>query len=161
MAWPSSTKASTQYTDSPQDRIADARAEINQNILNVNAVVDYFGPDGAYDIVGAWNKQQYLDLQTLTAGASISWDLNANQVATVTLDQNSTLANPTNQQAGATYVLIAKQPAGNNYTLSFGTDYKWTGGVAPTATPTNGAVDIYAFISDGTYMYGSVTQDLS
>lgn len=42
MAWPSTTKASTQYTDSPTDRIADARAEINQNISNVNDIIDTF-----------------------------------------------------------------------------------------------------------------------
>lgn len=41
MAWPT-TKASNQYTDSGQDRIADARAEINQNITNVNAIIDEF-----------------------------------------------------------------------------------------------------------------------
>lgn len=41
MAWPT-TKASNQYTDSGQDRIADARAEINQNITNVNDIIDEF-----------------------------------------------------------------------------------------------------------------------
>jgi len=41
MAWPTD-KASNQYTDSGQDRIADARAEINKNITNVNAIIDEF-----------------------------------------------------------------------------------------------------------------------
>lgn len=40
--WPSGSKASTQYTDQPGDRIADARAEINQNILNTNQIIDMF-----------------------------------------------------------------------------------------------------------------------
>jgi len=40
--WPSGSKASNQYTDSPTDRIADARAEINQNITNTNSIVDMF-----------------------------------------------------------------------------------------------------------------------
>jgi len=161
MSWPSGTKASTTHTDSPQDLISAARADINQNITNVNTVIDYFGPDGAYDIVGTWNKQQYLDLQTLTAGASISWDLTNAQVATVTLNQNSTLANPTNKKAGATYILIVKQPAGANYTLAFGTDYKFPSGIAPTITETNGAVDIITFISDGTNMFGGFVQDFA
>jgi hypothetical protein len=40
--WPSDRKASTQYTDQSSDRIADARAEINQTIANVNDIIDYF-----------------------------------------------------------------------------------------------------------------------
>jgi hypothetical protein len=162
MSWPSGTKASTAHTDSPQDLISAARADINQNITNVNAVIDYFGPDGAYDIVGTWNKQQYANLQTLTAGATINWDLDNNQVSVLTLDQNSTLANPTNKEPGATYILIVKQPGGANYSLAFGTDYKFPNtGAAPTITAKNAAVDIFTFISDGTNMYGGFVQDFA
>ena len=161
MAWPSGTKASTANVDAGTDKPKDARADIKQNFDNVNAIIDYYSASGPYATVGNYTKQQYLGLQTLTAGASIAWDLDDNQVATVTLDQNSTLANPTNKQAGATYVVIVKQPAGNNYTLGFGTDYKFSNGVAPTMTATNGAVDIFTFITDGTNMYGAAIQDLS
>lgn len=159
MAWPSGTKAATTHMDQGSDLISNARADIKQTVDNVNDVIDYFGTNGAYDEVGQWNKQQYADLQTLTAGASISWDLNSNQVAVVTLDQNSTLANPTNQQAGATYILIVKQPAGANYTLAYGTSYLFQGSVDPILTAVNGAVDIISFISDGTNMYGVIAQD--
>ena len=161
MAWPSSTKASTANLDAGSDSPRQARADIKQNVDNVNAIVDYYSADGPYATVGNYTKQQYLGLQTLTAGASIAWDLESNQVATVTLNQNSTLANPSNKQAGATYVVIVKQPAGANYTLSFASDYKFSGGAAPTLTATNGAVDIFTFISDGTDMYGAFIQDLS
>jgi hypothetical protein len=40
--WPNSSKASTQYTDQPSDRIADARAEINQTIANQSEIIDMF-----------------------------------------------------------------------------------------------------------------------
>lgn len=162
MAWPS-TKAATTNIDAGSDKPALARADIKQNIDNVNSIIDYYGGvnSGSYDTVGDYNKQQYFGLTTLTAGATINWNLNDNQVATVTLDQNSTLANPTNQQAGATYVLIVKQPAGANYTLSFGTDYLFSTGSAPTITATNAAIDIITFISDGTNMYGGFLQDFS
>lgn len=40
--WPSGSKASTQYTDQPTDRIADARAEINQTIANQGEIIDMF-----------------------------------------------------------------------------------------------------------------------
>jgi len=161
MAWPSNNKASTTHVDSGTDSISSAREDIKRNIDNVNSVIDYYGPDGAYDIVGTWNKQQYLDLQTLTDAASISWDLENNQVCEVTLGGNRTLANPTNKQPGATYVLIVRQPAGANYTLSFSSDYKFPSDLTPTVTAENGAVDIFSFVSDGTNMYGAVVQDYS
>jgi hypothetical protein len=160
MAWPSGSKASNQYTDNPTDRIADARAEINQNITNVNAIIDYYGPDGGYDVVGTYNKQQLADLQTLTAGSTINWDLDDNQVAYVQLNADATLANPTNQQAGATYILIMKQDGGTVRTISFGSAYKFPAGNALTLTPATNAVDILTFISDGTNMYGGFVQDL-
>ena len=162
MAWPT-TKAGTTNVDAGTDFVKDARADIKQNIDNVNSIIDYYGGTsaGSYDNVGDYNKQQYFGMATLTPGASIAWNLDDNQVATVTLDQNSTLANPTNQQAGATYVVIVKQPAGNNYTLAFGSAYKFAGGTAPTMTASNGAVDIFTFISDGTDMFGGYLQDLS
>jgi len=42
MAWPSGTKASTDNCDQPSDLIANARADIKQNIDNVNDVIDTF-----------------------------------------------------------------------------------------------------------------------
>lgn len=161
MAWPSNNKASTTHVDAGTDRISNAREDIKRNIDNVNDIIDYYGPDGAYDIVGTWNKQQRLGLQTLTDGATINWDLNDNQVSQVTLGGDRTLANPTNQLAGATYVLIVRQPAGANYDLTFGNSYKFPNDEAPVLTPQNAAVDIFTFISDGTNMYGAFVRDYS
>lgn len=42
MAWPSGTKASTNNVDAPNDLVANARADIKQNIDNVNAIIDEF-----------------------------------------------------------------------------------------------------------------------
>ena len=41
MTWPIN-KASTEYTDQASDSIAAARADINQNIINVNDMIDHF-----------------------------------------------------------------------------------------------------------------------
>ena len=159
--FPSLTSASTANVDSPTDYLKDARSDIKQNMDNVNSIITTF--DG-YTVtttseVQAYTKQQYASLNTLTPGASISWNLDDGQVSVVTLDQNSTLSNPTNKQAGATYVLIVKQPAGANYTLAFSSDYKFAGGADPTITPTNGAIDVITFLSDGTNMLGGYIQD--
>lgn len=149
-----STKASTTNVDAGADKISLARPDIKQNIDNVNEIIDHLD-------TGEWTNQQYINLQTLTDAATIAWNLDSNQVAQVTLGGNRTLGAPTNQNAGATYVLIVKQPAGANYTLSFNSTYKFTNGNPPTITASNGAIDILTFISDGTNMYGGYLQDFS
>ena len=49
MAWPSGSKAGTTSTDNASDSISGARADINQNITNVNSIIDLFniGTPGA------------------------------------------------------------------------------------------------------------------
>lgn len=151
------TPASTANCDQSTDRIADARADIKQNIDNVNEIITHLN-------TGQWTNQQYILKTTITgvdSAGDIDWDLSGNQVAEVTLSANSTLNNPTNKKSGATYVLIVKQPAGANYTLEFNSDYKFAFGVKPTITASNGAVDILTFISDGTSMFGGIQQDFS
>ena len=42
MSWPTSSKATTTHTDSPGDNPQNARAEIKQDIDNVNTIIDTF-----------------------------------------------------------------------------------------------------------------------
>jgi hypothetical protein len=159
MAWPSGTKASTVNLDQGTDLISQARPHIKQNVDNVNDIIDYYSDsDGPYSSVGEYTKQQYIDLTTLTDGANISWDLN-NQVVQVTLAGNRTLDNPTNKQAGATYVLIVKQDGSGSRTLAYGTEYKFAGGITPTLSTGINDIDIITFVSDGTNLYGSIAKD--
>ena len=46
MAWPTNSKASTTNVDSPTDSITSARADIQQNISNVNNIIDTFDIGG-------------------------------------------------------------------------------------------------------------------
>ena len=46
MAWPTNSKASTTNVDSPTDSITSARADIQQNITNVNTIIDTFDIGG-------------------------------------------------------------------------------------------------------------------
>lgn len=109
-----------------------------------------------------YTKTQNFNATTLTDGANISWDLESNQVCSVTLEGNRTLDNPTNMVDGATYILIVKQDGTGSRTLAYGTAYKWEGGTAPTLTTTaTTGIDILTFISDGTSMYGMAAQDFS
>lgn len=160
MSWPT-TQAGTTHLDAGTDNPGSARADIKQNVDNVNAILDFYSTSGPYATVGNYTKQQYFGLATLTDASSIAWDLSSNQVAQVTLGGSRALANPTNKVAGATYILIVKQDGSGSRTLSFGSDYKFPGGTAPTLSTGANDVDIIAFLSDGTNMYGSALLDFS
>jgi len=115
-------------------------------------------PDADVTIAGLEKAQEYTKTQnfnatTLVDGASISWDASANQVTSVTITDNRTLAAPTNMVDGGVYLLMVIQDATGSRTLSFNAVFKFTGGTAPTLTTTASAKDILVFYSDGTNMY--------
>jgi len=97
--------------------------------------------------------------QTLTDGATISWDTSLGRVATVTLAGNRAVAAPTNLKVG-TYILNVIQDATGSRTLTWNAVFKWTGGVAPVLTTTANARDVFSFFSDGTNLYGSYLPDV-
>ena len=97
---------------------------------------------------------------TITSG-TIPWNLAENQVAKLEVTTNSTMNNPTNAVDGATYMLTVTQGTAGNNTLSFGTAYKFPGGTAPTLSVGSGDVDVIAFVSNGSVLYGVTSQDFS
>lgn len=117
--------------------------------------------NGGSDTMRAVTPASLYTTQTLTDGASIAWDLSLGAMATVTLTDNRALANPTNLVNGATYLLIIKQDANGNHTLSFGDAYRFAGGTDPTLSTGANAVDIIAFLCDGTNLYGSFQGNFS
>ena len=80
------------------------------------------------------------------------------QTATLTASTACTFTMPT-ATTGKSFMLILTQASGGNGTATF-TGVKWTGGNAPTITATANAIDMVSFISDGTYWYGSIVQDM-
>jgi hypothetical protein len=97
---------------------------------------------------------------TLTSGASIAWDLAANQVARLVLSTNGTMADATNKVDGSTYILLVTQGTGSN-TLAWNATYKWPGGTAPTLTTGSAKSDIFTFVSNGTSLFGVASQNYS
>lgn len=97
---------------------------------------------------------------TISTG-TVAWNLAANQVAKLEVTTNSTLSNPTNPVDGATYLLVVTQGTGGNNTLSFSTAYKFPGGIAPSLSTGSADVDVLAFVSNGTVLYGVTSQDFS
>lgn len=63
--------------------------------------------------------------QALTSGASISWSLASGLNATVTLDQNATIDNPSGAVEDGTPIrLLVKQNSTGNFTLAYGSKFE-------------------------------------
>jgi hypothetical protein len=92
---------------------------------------------------------------TLTDGATINWDLSANQICKVTLGGNRTMAAPTNQVDGAMYTLFVIQDGTGSRTLTWNAAFVWENAITPTLASAAADVTIFQFISDGTNMFGS------
>ena len=115
-------------------------------------------PDADVTIAGLEKAQEFTKTQnfnatTLVDGASISWDASANQVTSVTITDNRTMAAPTNLVDGAVYLLVIIQDGTGSRTMSWNAVFKFTAGTAPTLTTTANAKDILVFYSDGTNLY--------
>ena len=100
-----------------------------------------------------FTKTQNFNATTLTDASTIAWDASTNQVTSVTLGASRTLGAATNQVDGGVYVLTVIQDGSGSRVLSFNSNYKFTGGTAPTLTTTAAARDILVFTSDGTNMF--------
>ena len=90
-------------------------------------------------------------ITTLNDGASIAIDMDDNNNFKVTLGGNRTLANPSGTPVeGQTGFIEVIQDGTGSRTLSFGSNYRFVGGTAPTLTTTASAKDVlaYAVLSD-------------
>ena len=81
------------------------------------------------------------EVSGLTDGTTISLDLATNNVFTVTLAGNRTLANPTNPIPGQSGSIFVVQDNTGSRTLAFGSYWDFIGGTAPTLTTSANAVD--------------------
>tara|TARA_R100001086_G_scaffold115602_1_gene59223 strand:+ start:559 stop:1020 length:462 start_codon:yes stop_codon:yes gene_type:complete len=107
-----------------------------------------------------YNFAQVIKGTSIDDAVTISWDLDKNQIATVTLAGNRTLGAPDNMRDGGTYILIVKQDGSGSRTLSYNSAFKFPAGTAPTLTTAASSVDVLTFISDGSSMYGVSQLDL-
>jgi hypothetical protein len=94
------------------------------------------------------------DMQELTDGANISWDMDSGGFAYVTLGGNRTLDNPSNVSAGGLYRLKVTQDGTGSRTLSYGANFKFPGGTDPVLSSGAGDVDMLEFIAyDSSTLY--------
>ena len=84
-------------------------------------------------------------ISTLTDGATITPDFAVANNFSVTLGGNRTLANPSNITAGQSGCIYITQDGTGSRTLSYGSQYDFEGGTAPTLTTTANAVDVLVY----------------
>jgi hypothetical protein len=89
------------------------------------------------------------------AGNNLHW--------TWTLQANTTIINPVNAQSGQSGYLVVTQNALVPYTMTWGTSWKWQGGLPYAGNATLNATDVIAFtvLSSNTILVTSVTTSLS
>lgn len=77
----------------------------------------------------------------------VTLDLATSNNFEITLAEGTQFANPSNQTAGQSGVIVIKQAAATTYSLTWGGNWKFVGGSAnaPNATQTAGAVDVIAY----------------
>lgn len=107
------------------------------------------------------DHQQWTTTAVLDDAISILTDCDESNSFSVTLGNDRELANPTHMETGATYVWIIKQDATGGRILTYGTAFKWAGGLAPVLSTDPHAKDIITAIYDGTNLLASALYDFS
>ena len=109
-----------------------------------------------------WTAGQSGEITALTDGATITIDMADSNNFSVTLGGNRTFANPSNDTAGQSGSIFITQDGTGSRKASWGTDWEFAGGTAPTLTTTAAASDrIDYVIRSGTSIQAVATLNLS
>ena len=118
--------------------------------------------DASLDTAQNWTKGQRGEITALTDGATITIDMADSNNFSVTLGGNRTFANPSNDTAGQSGSIFITQDGTGSRTASWGTDWEFAGGTAPTLTTTAAASDrIDYVIRSGTSIQAVATLALA
>jgi hypothetical protein len=123
-----------------------------------NVGIGTIAPNGLLDVAGNLTFNTFTEkvVANGNSGTSLTLNLTNGTVHTCTLTGNCTFTMPT-VTAGKSFTLFLNTGAGG-FTASF-TGVKWSDSTPPTITTTASKVDILSFTSDGSFWYGSFSQN--
>ena len=117
---------------------------------------------GKIATAATWTAAQRGEITALTSAATITIDMADSNNFSVTLAHNATFANPSNDTAGQSGSIFITQDGTGSRTASWGTDWEFAGGTAPTLTTTAAASDrIDYVIRSGTSIQAVATLALA
>lgn len=96
---------------------------------------------GLKNAVGTYTAAQRGEITALTSATTITIDMADSNNFSVTLAHNATFANPSNLTAGQSGSIFITQDGTGSRTGSWGSQWDFVGGTAPTLTTTAAAVD--------------------
>lgn len=102
--------------------------------------------------VKTFNAATKTKLTTDTDGATITFNLDASNLHTVTLGGNRTLA-LSNADTGQVFVIRLVQDGTGSRTVTWFSTIKWPAGTAPTLSTAINKVDVFGFICTGSGTY--------
>lgn len=105
------------------------------------SVQGYDADTAKTDVEQTFTAPQRGAITALTSAATITIDLDNANFYSVTLDTNATFANPSNVTVGQAGSIFITQDGTGSRTASWGSQWKFAGGTAPTLTTTAAAVD--------------------
>ena len=93
--------------------------------------------------------------QTLTDAATIAWDMNAGNIAKVTIAANRTMGAPSNLKVGTTVLEVVQDATGSRL-ITWNAVFKWSAGAVPVLSTAANAKDVLSFYCDGTNLIGGM-----
>lgn len=110
-----------------------------------STVQSYDADTAKTDVAQTFTAAQRGTISALSDGATITPDFAVANNFSVTLAGNRTLANPTNLTAGQSGVIYIVQDGSGGRTLSFGSNWDFESGTAPTLSTAANAVDALVY----------------
>ena len=99
--------------------------------------------------------------QTLTEAPTITFDASISVNGSVTLTASRILGNITNAVAGEIHCVKVIQGGSGSYTLTYGNQYKFSGGILPILSATVNAVDLLFFLAVSTTEFHFINADFN
>ena len=112
------------------------------------------------DAAQTFTAAQRATITTLTPGGTVTPDFSASNNFSLTLGQNTTIANPTNLVAGQSGSIFLVQGS-TGYTGAWGSSWDFTTGTAPTLSAASKVDRVDYIVRSGTSIHAVFTADYS